>query len=264
MSPSGRGAAVEIDNLWVTYPNGVTALRGVTLALGPGEFVAVVGPSGAGKTTLMRCINGLTRPTRGSVRVGGVEVVGAPAATLRAVRRDVAMIFQQFNLVRRSSVLRNVACGRLAELGWLRSLLGLFRREDLEAAYGVLVELGLGDKALRRADTLSGGEQQRVAIARALVQRPRVILADEPAASLDIRLTRVVLDTLREVNRKEGLTVVVNLHLLDLAREYAGRIVSLKEGEVVHDGPPADLDERAATRIYGHGPSHLKLAKPTP
>jgi phosphonate transport system ATP-binding protein len=226
----------------------------VSLDIATGEFVALVGPSGAGKSSLLRCLNGLLVPTAGEVVVDGLAVTGASEATLERVRARIGFVFQQFNLLRRLSVLDNVLVGRLAHTSWWRSLPGWFPTADVARARRVLERVGLGDVGERRADTLSGGQQQRVAIARALVQEPRVMLADEPMASLDPALSHTVMELLRRINEEDGITVITSLHVLELARRYGRRIIGLRDGRVVHDGPAASLSTAAADLIFGGAP----------
>jgi phosphonate transport system ATP-binding protein len=227
------------------------ALDGVTLEVGAGEFVALIGSSGAGKSTFLRCLNGLVTPTAGLVSVDGRPVTGASRNGLRGVRARVGFVFQQFNLLKRLSVLENVLVGTLSRVDMLRSLLGRFPGGELERARRTLGRVGLAGLDDRRADTLSGGQQQRVAIARALVQEPRVLLADEPMSSLDPASSRSVMELLQDINREDGLTVIASLHVLDLAVTYGRRIVGLRAGRVVHDGPPAGLTQAAAEAIFG-------------
>jgi phosphonate transport system ATP-binding protein len=242
---------IEVEGLTVVRPPRTVALANVDLTVRPGEFVMIIGRSGAGKTTFLRSINRLVEPTAGSVRVAGRPVTGADAAALREARRHIGMIFQQFNLVRRASVLDNVLAGRLGYLPTWSSLFGRFPRRDRDLAEECLEQVGLADLAGRRADTLSGGEQQRVAIARALAQRPGVILADEPTASLDPQLTATIMDILRRINIERGLTLVVSQHQLETARAYASRIVGFRAGRVGFDGPPAAVTPEVAQTIYG-------------
>ena len=251
-SPKYDGAPViRLKNLSVTYPGGVEALRGVDLSIDKGEFVVIVGLSGAGKSTLLRVLNGLVPATSGSVIVDGTEVVGASAATLRRVRSRTGMIFQTFNLVHRTTVVNNVLMGRLSAVPPWRSTLGLWPAEDREAAMIALERVGIVEKAYVRASDLSGGQQQRVGIARALAQEPSLMLADAPVASLDPITSRQVMGDLRRINQELGITTVVNLHFLDLAREYARRLIGLRDGELVYDGDIAEVDEGTFQEIYG-------------
>ena len=245
---------IRIRRLSKEYPGGTRALDDVSLEIGDGEFVALIGPSGAGKSSLLRCVNGLVAPTSGEVVVDGLTVTGAPDERLRQVRAGIGFVFQQFNLLRRLTVLDNVLIGRLAHSSRWRSLIGWFDPTDVARARGVLERIGLDGLADRRVDTLSGGQQQRVAIARALVQGPRIMLADEPMASLDPALSRTVMELLRSINREDGITVVTSLHVLGLARDYGQRIIALREGRVVHDGPPESLTGGAAGVIFGDAP----------
>jgi phosphonate transport system ATP-binding protein len=241
--------SVRVERLTKRYGETVTALADVSFAVAPGEFVAVLGPSGAGKTTLFRCLTGLTAPDAGSVIVRGRDICTMRGRELRAARREVALIFQQFNLVRRLSALHNVLAGRLARLPTWRVLVHRFARPDRQRALACLDAVGLLDRAYARADQLSGGQQQRVAIARALAQEATVILADEPVASLDPESAATVLDTLRAVART-GVAVVASLHQVQFAASYADRIIALRAGRVVENTPAAQLDGRALEQIY--------------
>jgi len=240
-----------VAGLRVILPGAVIALDGVDLAIRPGEFVVILGPSGAGKTTFLRSINRLIEPTAGTIRVAGRPVTGADPAALRAARRQIGMVFQQFNLVRRAPVLDNVLAGRLGYVPVLPSLLGRFPTRDRDLALDCLAQVGLAHLAGRRADTLSGGEQQRVAIARALAQAPAVILADEPTASLDPALTAGIMGILKAINTERGLTLVVSQHQLQTALAYASRIVGFRAGRVAFDGPPAAVTPTVVDAIYG-------------
>jgi phosphonate transport system ATP-binding protein len=242
---------IEVRRLRVVLPPAAVILDGVDLTVDRGEFLVVLGRSGAGKTTLLRAINRLVEPTGGVVRVAGRNVTGAPPAELRRARRQMGMIFQQFNLVRRAPVLENVLAGRLGYVPSLPSLFGAFPRADRELALECLAQVGLAALADRRADKLSGGEQQRVAIARALAQQPSVILADEPTASLDPALTGSIMDILRRINAERGLTLVVSQHQLETALAYATRIVGLRRGRVCFDGSPAEVTPAVVDAIYG-------------
>ncbi len=235
-----------------TFANGVQALKDIHLSIPDGQFIVIVGLSGAGKSTLLRSINRLVEPTAGQILFDGKNILTLGEADLRAWRTSVGMIFQSFNLVRRSSVLRNVLAGRLGHTGTLRSLLGLWDRGDIELAVRSLERVGIKEKTFARADQLSGGQQQRVAIARALCQQPRLILADEPVASLDPPTSHQIMRDLRIICREDHLTVLVNLHYVDMAKEYADRIVGMRAGEVVYDGPGgADVPESTFEQIYG-------------
>ncbi|CCM73992.1 phosphonate ABC transporter ATP-binding protein [Rhizobium mesoamericanum] len=228
-----------------------TAVDSVTLDIPQGQMVGVIGRSGAGKSTLLRMINRLQQPTSGSIHFAGVEVSGLRGQALRNWQRDCAMIFQQYNLVPRLDVLTNVLLGRLNHRSTVMSLLGLFTREERIHAIAALERLGIEQTALQMAGTLSGGQQQRVAIARALMQNPKMVLADEPIASLDPLNAKIVMDALRDINEREGITVITNLHTLDTARNYCERIVGMAAGRVVFDGKPSELTADAVKQIYG-------------
>jgi phosphonate transport system ATP-binding protein len=232
-----------------------TAVDGVSLAVPAGQMLGIIGRSGAGKSTLLRLVNRLIEPSAGRILAEGRDVTALRGRALRAWRRDCAMVFQQFNLVQRLDVLTNVLVGRLAHQHGLRRVLvllaGAFSAEERAMALAALDRFGLAEFALQRAETLSGGQQQRVALCRALLQEPRLILADEPIASLDPANARAVMEALRQVNRAEGITVLVNLHHLDTAREYCDRILAMQAGRVVFDGPPEALDAARVRAIYG-------------
>jgi phosphonate transport system ATP-binding protein len=241
---------IHVRNLSKVYPNGTHAMDNVNVDIKRGEFVAIIGSSGAGKSTFIRSINRLVQPSRGEIMINGVNMVTARGNALRQLRLDVAMIFQQFNLIRRLTVLRNVLVGRLGYKTGLESIFPLFSKNDIDLALNSLDRLGIVEKAYLRADSLSGGQQQRVAIARALTQQPSIILADEPVASLDPEIALVVLDILRRINKEDGITTVVNLHQLDFAKDYADRILGFKAGRLIFDGPPSELDRGVYERIY--------------
>jgi len=245
------GAVINISGLNKDFPGGVRALRGVNLEVQAGEFLLMLGPSGAGKSTLLRCINGLVTPTAGRVELNGTPVGAGGKTPLREHRKSVGMIFQQFNLVRRLRVLDNVLCGRLYYNPLWSSCFNIFPQRDVQFALSCLDRVGLREKAYQRADTLSGGQQQRVGIARALVQQPQVILADEPVASLDPKSARAVMDILREINQEDGITVIASLHDVDLALEYARRVVGVREGAVVVDKAAVKLTPKDIENIYG-------------
>jgi phosphonate transport system ATP-binding protein len=242
---------VRVEGLGMVYPGGVRALEEVSLEVRDGEFLAILGLSGSGKSTLLRCINRLIDPTEGRVWIYGSEVTALRGAALRALRCQVAMIFQQFNLVRRHTVAANVLSGALGRSPLLPSLVLSFATDERQRAMDCLGRVGLADRASSRADALSGGQQQRVAIARALMQRPRLILADEPVASLDPALRHSVMRHIESLNRDEGLTVLCSLHDIDLVERYATRLVALREGRLVWEGTPAEFDRRTFKSIYG-------------
>jgi phosphonate transport system ATP-binding protein len=228
-----------------------TAVNRVSLEFPPGQFVGVIGRSGAGKSTLLRLINRLIDPTSGRITHGGREITALKGRALREWRRNCAMIFQQFNLVDRLDVLSNVLVGRLADHGFLSSVAMRFSDAERAEALRALERLDLLPQALQKAGTLSGGQQQRVAIARALVQKPRIMLADEPIASLDPGNATRVMDALRTINAEDGLTVLVNLHTIDTARTYCQRIIAMREGRVFFDGTPRQLTDDVLRDIYG-------------
>ncbi|AJD41627.1 phosphonate ABC transporter ATP-binding protein PhnC [Rhizobium gallicum bv. gallicum R602sp] len=241
---------LELNELTRRF-GGKTAVDCVTLNAPQGQMVGIIGRSGAGKSTLLRMINRLQEPTSGSIQFSGVEVSALRGEALRNWQRDCAMIFQQFNLVPRLDVLTNVMLGRLNHRPTMLSLLNIFSRDERIHAIAALERLGIEQTALQTAGTLSGGQQQRVAIARALMQNPKMVLADEPIASLDPLNAKIVMDALRDINEREGITVITNLHTLDTARNYCERIVGMAAGRVVFDGKPSELTAAAVKEIYG-------------
>ncbi len=241
---------LRIQNLTKVYPNGTQALKDVSFEVKDGEFLVVIGLSGSGKSTLLRCINRLIDPTAGTITWDSINITAAPPAELRRIRRQIGMVFQQFNLVKRSSVMTNVMNGRLGYANPWLSLLGIWPQADRQRAVKALDRVGIGDKASSRADALSGGQQQRVGIARALMQEPRLVLADEPVASLDPVLSHSILQYLEQLN-KEGMTVICSLHFLDLVHRYATRVIALKDGLKVFEGLPAEIDRAKFKEIYG-------------
>lgn len=228
-----------------------TAVDAVSLSIAEGQMVGVIGRSGAGKSTLLRMINRLTSPTEGEIRFKGKTVSGLTGSKLRNWQRDCAMIFQQFNLVPRLDVLTNVLLGRLNHRSTVLNILNIFTIEERARALAALERLGIAQTALQMAGTLSGGQQQRVAIARALMQSPSMILADEPIASLDPLNAQIVMDALKDINEREGITVITNLHTLDTARAYCERVIGMASGKVVFDGPPEELTTETVRMIYG-------------
>jgi phosphonate transport system ATP-binding protein len=242
---------IRFENASVTYPGGVHALRNITLEIPDGEMLVIVGLSGAGKSTLIRAINGLVPVTDGDVLVDGQSVRHANSRQLRALRSNIGMIFQTFNLVKRTTVLNNVLMGRLHTTSTWRSLAGWYKPADIEIAMKALERVDIVEKAYVRASNLSGGQQQRVGIARALAQEPTILLADEPVASLDPPTSHVVMRDLQRINRELGITTIVNLHFLDLAKVYGERIIGLRGGELVYDGNAANANEKVFRDIYG-------------
>ncbi len=250
---------LSIQNLSKTYPNGTQALKNISFEVQDGEFLVVIGLSGSGKSTLLRCINRLIEPTSGRIIWDGVDITAASPAELRQIRRKIGMVFQQFNLVKRSSVLTNVLAGRLGYVNPWLSLLGIWPQEEKRRALEALERVGIADKAYSRADALSGGQQQRVGIARALMQDPTLILADEPVASLDPVLSHSILQYLEQLN-KEGITVICSLHFLDLVHRYATRVVALKDGVKVFEGSPKEIDRARFKEIYGEEAQEVRAA----
>ncbi|AXR18426.1 phosphonate ABC transporter ATP-binding protein [Bacillus thuringiensis] len=242
---------IEFRNVSKMYPNGTKGLNNINLNIQKGEFIVMVGLSGAGKSTLLRSVNRLHEITEGEIIIEGESITSAKGKGLRRMRRDIGMIFQSFNLVKRSTVLKNVLAGRVGYHSTLRTTLGLFPKEDVELAFQALKRVNILEKAYARADELSGGQQQRVSIARALAQEAKIILADEPVASLDPLTTKQVLDDLKKINEDFGITTIVNLHSIDLARQYATRIIGLHAGEIVFDGLVEEATDEKFAEIYG-------------
>ncbi|MGG3730613.1 phosphonate ABC transporter ATP-binding protein [Bacillus wiedmannii] len=242
---------IEFRNVSKMYPNGTKGLNNINLNIQKGEFVVMVGLSGAGKSTLLRSVNRLHEITEGEILIEGESITAAKGKELRRMRRDIGMIFQSFNLVKRSTVLKNVLAGRVGYHSTFRTTLGLFPKEDLELAFQSLKRVKILEKTYARADELSGGQQQRVSIARALAQEAKIILADEPVASLDPLTTKQVLDDLKKINEDFGITTIVNLHSIDLARQYATRIIGLHAGEIVFDGSVEEATDEKFAEIYG-------------
>lgn len=245
------GIMIEFRNVSKLYPNGNKGLKNVNLKINKGDFVVIVGLSGAGKSTLLRSINRLHEITDGEIVIDKQSITAAKGKSLLEIRRDIGMIFQNFNLVKRSSVLRNVLSGRVGYHSTIRTLLGLFPKYDVSLAMDALERVNIKEKAHSRADELSGGQQQRVSIARALAQEAKIILADEPVASLDPLTTKQVMSDLQRINQELGITMVVNLHYVDLAREYATRIIGIRAGEIVYDGPTEEATDEVFSNIYG-------------
>lgn len=250
---------LKVENLTKVYPNGTQALNGVSFEVKEGEFLAVIGLSGSGKSTLLRCINRLIEPTSGKILWDDIDVTAAKGNDIRKIRRQIGMVFQQFNLVKRSSVMTNVLSGRLGYVSTFPSLFGIFPVSDRQKAVADLAMVGLEDKAHVRADSLSGGQQQRVGIARALMQEPKMILADEPVASLDPVLAHSILKYLEKLNKEYGITVLCSLHFLDLVHRYASRAIALKDGLLVFDGLPQEIDDEHFKSIYGQEAERITI-----
>jgi len=250
---------LRIEHLTKVYPNGTQALTDVSFEVADGEFLVIIGLSGSGKSTLLRCINRLVEPTSGKIFMDDVDVTAAKGAEIRRIRRQIGMIFQQFNLVKRSSVMTNVMTGRLGYVDTLSSLLGIYSAEDHKRAAASLEQVGLLEKAHVRADSLSGGQQQRVGIARALMQEPKVVLADEPVASLDPVLAHTILKYLEQLNKERGITVLCSLHFLDLVHRYATRVIALKDGKLVFEGSPSQIDDAQFKTIYGQEAERISV-----
>lgn len=250
---------IVFNHVSKTYPNGVQALRDVNLTINDGDFVAIIGLSGAGKSTLLRSINKMHEISSGQLFVDSVDVSKLRGQELRLLRRNIGMIFQSFNLVKRMSVFNNVLSGRVAYHSTFKSFFGLFPKEDKMIALEALDTMGILEKAFTRADQLSGGQQQRVALARSLAQKPRLILADEPVASLDPVTTIQVMDDFKRINRDFKITIVANMHHVDLALKYATRIIGIKDGKVVFDGPSTQVNEDILMQIYGRPIAHEEV-----
>ena len=241
---------LKIDQLSKTYENGTAALRDVSFSVKAGEFVGILGKSGSGKSTLMRCINRLVEPSSGKVFFDEEEVTGVSPKRLRELRKKTGMIFQQYNLIPRYSVQLNTLMGRLASTSSITSMMNYFSDEDVVHSRQVLDRLSLSDKYFHRSEELSGGQQQRVGLARALMQEPELILADEPVSSLDPTSSRQIMELLAEFNKKDGVTILCNLHLPALAQEFGSRILVLSEGQIAYDGPAGNLNEVELNSLY--------------
>lgn len=241
---------IEIKHVDKVYPNGFKALNDVNLTIQDGEFVSIIGLSGAGKSTLIRCINRMHDISGGEILIDGTDISSLRGKKLRSARKDIGMIFQSFNLVKRSTVYKNVLAGRVGYHNTFETLFGIYSKEEKLLALRSLDKLGILDKAYVRADELSGGQQQRVALARALTQEPKLILADEPVASLDPVTTISVMDDFTRIN-KLGITIIANMHHVDLAKRYSSRIIGIKAGQVVFDGKPEEVTDEVTMKIYG-------------
>ena len=241
---------IEFDHVSKVYANGTVGLDDVTLTIQDGEFVAIIGRSGAGKSTLLRAVNRMHPITGGKLTVNGTDVSSLSGKRLRKFRRGIGMVFQSFNLVTRTSVIKNVLSACVPDMPFWRVLLGAFRKEDKIKALESLEKVGILDKAYVRADQLSGGQQQRVALARTLTQDPRIILADEPVAALDPVTARQVMQDFVHINQEMGISILLNIHHVELALEYADRIIGIRSGRIVYDGPSANVDQAVLDAIY--------------
>ena len=241
---------IEFDHVSKVYANGTVGLDDVTLTIQDGEFVAIIGRSGAGKSTLLRTVNRMHQITSGKLTVNGTDVSTLSGKRLRKFRRGIGMVFQSFNLVTRTSVIKNVLSACVPDMPFWRVLLGAFRKEDKIKALESLEKVGILDKAYVRADQLSGGQQQRVALARTLTQDPQIILADEPVAALDPVTARQVMQDFVHINQEMGISILLNIHHVELALEYADRIIGIRSGRIVYDGPSANVDQAVLDAIY--------------
>ena len=242
---------IKFERVNKVYPNGLHALKNISLEINQGEFVAIIGLSGAGKSTLLRTINRMHDISEGSLTVDGEEVNSLKGKELRKFRRKVGMVFQSFNLVTRTTVINNVLTSRVPDMPLWKSIIGLYSKEDKVIALEALDKVGILDKAYVRADQLSGGQQQRVALARTLAQKPEIILADEPVAALDPITATAVMDDFKKINKELNMSVLINSHHVDLALKYADRVIGIKAGEIVYDGPSKDVDSEVLKQIYG-------------
>ena len=241
---------IEFKNVYKTYPNGFTALKDINLQIEQGEFVAVIGLSGAGKSTILRCINRMHDVTSGTLTVDGVDVNTLKGKELRKFRRKVGMIFQSFNLVSRSTAIKNVLTAEVPEMNFFKVLFGIFNKEHKMHALESLDKVGILSKAYTRCDQLSGGQQQRVALARTLNQNPQIILADEPVASLDPIMARQVMKDFVRINKDYNITILLNIHHVDLALQYCDRVIGVREGQIVFDGPAGTITQDQIDEVY--------------
>lgn len=244
---------IKFENVSKRYPNGFEALKNINLTIEQGEFVAIIGLSGAGKSTLIRTINRMHDITEGTLTVDGTDVMTLHGKSLRAFRRRIGMIFQSFNLITRTTVIKNVLTAFVPDMPWWRATFGIFTKDEKLMALDSLDKVGILDKAFVRADQLSGGQQQRVALARTLAQNPQIILADEPVASLDPVTAKQVMDDFKRINRDMNITVLINIHHVELALQYASRVVGIRAGEIVYDGTVENVTQQVLDSIYQGG-----------
>ncbi|MBQ4342289.1 MAG: phosphonate ABC transporter ATP-binding protein [Erysipelotrichaceae bacterium] len=252
---------IEFSHVSKVYPNGVKAMDDVNLKIEQGEFVGIIGLSGAGKSALIRTVNKMIDTTEGTLTVNGIDVSKLKGKELRKFRRKIGMVFQSFNLVTRTSVINNVLSAKVADMSLLRTLFGLYSKKDKIEALEALDKVGILDKAYTRADQLSGGQMQRVALARTLAQNPEIILADEPVASLDPVMADVVMEDFRRINREMNITVIINIHHVDLALQYTNRIIGIQAGKIVYDGPVSGVNDEVLRMIYGRDLKEDELMK---
>ena len=255
---------IVFDHVSKIYPNGTVGLDDVNLTIQDGEFVAIIGRSGAGKSTLLRAVNRMHDISKGTLTVNDTNVSGLRGKALRHFRREIGMVFQSFNLVSRTTVIRNVLSARVPEMPFWRVLLGAFRKEDKITALESLDKVGILDKAYIRADQLSGGQQQRVALARTLAQKPKIILADEPVAALDPVTAKQVMEDFVRINKEMGISILLNIHHVELAIEYADRIIGIRAGKIVYDGPSKEVDQTVLDSIYGEAAKQEAPERQTP
>lgn len=244
---------IKFENVSKRYPNGFEALKSINLTIEQGEFVAIIGLSGAGKSTLIRTINRMHDIAEGTLTVDGTDVMTLHGKSLRAFRRCIGMIFQSFNLITRTTVIKNVLTAFVPDMPWWRATFGIFTKDEKLKALDSLDKVGILDKAFVRADQLSGGQQQRVALARTLAQNPQIILADEPVASLDPVTAKQVMDDFKRINRDMNITVLINIHHVELALQYASRVVGIRAGEIVYDGTVENVTQQVLDSIYQGG-----------
>ena len=244
---------IKFENVSKRYPNGFEALKNINLTIEQGEFVAIIGLSGAGKSTLIRTINRMHDITEGTLTVDGTDVMTLHGKSLRAFRRCIGMIFQSFNLITRTTVIKNVLTAFVPDMPWWRATFGIFTKDEKLKALDSLDKVGILDKAFVHADQLSGGQQQRVALARTLAQNPQIILADEPGASLDPVTAKQVMDDFKRINRDMNITVLINIHHVELALQYASRVVGIRAGEIVYDGTVENVTQQVLDSIYQGG-----------
>lgn len=242
---------IEFKDVTKIYPNGVKALKSVSLKITQGEFVAIIGLSGAGKSTLVKLINKMTEVTDGLLIVNEENVIKIKGKELRKFRRGIGIVFQSFNLINRTTVINNVLASRVADMSFFRTLFGLYNEKDRLLALESLHRVGILEKAYTRADQLSGGQQQRVALARTLAQEPKIILADEPVASLDPITANQIMQDFAKINKEHNITVIANMHHVDMALKYADRVIGINDGVIVFDGPSSEVDENLLKKIYG-------------